>query len=110
MAELRSFIFIDQLQPRTMCYPGSWIKGRISRSGMAAQFIEVAPGLDIEPLSDVAGAAANEAEKAAPGITIVTASMIDTAGRLYLGGTTEQVLTGRDAITSILTSIGGRAG
>ena len=27
MAELRSFIFIDQLQPQTMCYLGTWIKG-----------------------------------------------------------------------------------
>jgi ethanolamine utilization microcompartment shell protein EutL len=54
MAELRSFIFIDQLQPRTMCYLGTWIRGSLPRSGMAAQIIEVAPGLDIEPLTDVA--------------------------------------------------------
>ena len=54
MAELRSFIFIDQLQPRTMCYLGTWIRGSLPRSNMAAQIIEVAPGLDIEPLTDVA--------------------------------------------------------
>lgn len=54
MAELRSFIFIDQLQPQTMCYLGTWIKGRLPRLGMAAQIIEIAPGLDIEPLTDVA--------------------------------------------------------
>ena len=48
MAELRSFIFIDQLQPRTMCYLGTWIRGSLPRSNMAAQVIEVAPGLDIE--------------------------------------------------------------
>lgn len=54
MAELRSFIFIDQLQPQTMCYLGTWIRGRLPRAGMAAQVIEVAPGLDIEPLTDVA--------------------------------------------------------
>ncbi|MSO95656.1 MAG: hypothetical protein EXQ81_07665 [Thermoleophilia bacterium] len=52
--ELRSCIFIDQLQPQTMCYLGTWIRGRLPRSGMAAQVIEVAPGLDIEPLTDVA--------------------------------------------------------
>src|SRR5215218_7426609 len=51
MAELRSAIFIDQLQPQTMCYLGTWIRGRLPRSGMAAAIIEVAPGLDIEPLS-----------------------------------------------------------
>ncbi len=54
MAELRSFIFLDQLQPQTMCFLGSWIRGRLPRTNMAAQIIEVAPGLDIEPLTDVA--------------------------------------------------------
>jgi ethanolamine utilization microcompartment shell protein EutS len=54
MAELRSFIFIDQMQPQTMCYLGSWIRGRLPRSNVAAQIIEIAPGLDIEALTDVA--------------------------------------------------------
>ena len=54
MAELRSFIFIDQLQPQTMCYIASWMRGSLPRSNMAAQIIEVAPGLDIEALTDVA--------------------------------------------------------
>ena len=54
MATLRSFIFIDQLQPQTMCTLGSWIKGSLPRTNMAAQIIEVAPGLDIEALTDVA--------------------------------------------------------
>ncbi len=54
MAELRSFIFIDQLQPRTMCYLGTFIRGFLPRLNVAAQIIEVAPGLDIEPLTDVA--------------------------------------------------------
>ncbi len=54
MAELRSFIFIDQLQPQTMCYLGTWIRGRLPRANAAAQVIEVAPGLDIEPLTDIA--------------------------------------------------------
>ena len=54
MAELRSFIFLDQLQPQTMCYLGTWIRGRLPRLGMAAQIIEIAPGLDIEALTDVA--------------------------------------------------------
>jgi ethanolamine utilization microcompartment shell protein EutS len=54
VAELRSFIFIDRLQPQTMCYLGTWIKGSLPRASMAAQIIEVAPGIDIEPLTDVA--------------------------------------------------------
>ncbi len=54
MAELRSFIFIDRLQPQTMSYLGTWIKGALPRADQAAQIIEVAPGLDIEGVTDVA--------------------------------------------------------
>src|ERR1700747_3913475 len=54
MAELRSFIFLSRLQPQTMCYLGTWIRGTLPRSHVSAQVIEVAPGLDIEPLTDVA--------------------------------------------------------
>ncbi len=54
MAELRSFIFLNRLQPQTMCYLGTWIRGSLPRSDVAAQIIEVAPGLDIEPVTDVA--------------------------------------------------------
>jgi ethanolamine utilization microcompartment shell protein EutS len=54
VADLRSFIFLNRLQPQTMCYLGSWIRGTLPRSGDAAQIIEIAPGLDIEALTDVA--------------------------------------------------------
>lgn len=54
MATLRSFIFLDQLQPQTMCSLGSWIRGSLPRRNMAAQIIEVAPGIDIEALTDIA--------------------------------------------------------
>ena len=54
MATIRSYIFIDQLQPKTMCYLGTFIRGVLPRTNMAAQVIEVQPGLDIEALTDVA--------------------------------------------------------
>ena len=54
MAELRSFIFIDRLQPQTMSYLGTWIRGTLPRADVAAQIIEVAPGLDIEGITDIA--------------------------------------------------------
>lgn len=54
MAELRSFIFLDQLQPQTLAYLATWMRGTLPRAGVAAQIIEVAPGLDIEALTDVA--------------------------------------------------------
>ncbi len=54
MADLRSFIFIDQLQPQTLNYMSTWMRGSLPRTNMAAQIIEVAPGLDIEALTDIA--------------------------------------------------------
>jgi ethanolamine utilization microcompartment shell protein EutL len=54
MAELRSFIFLDQLQPQTLAYISSWMRGSLPRAKMAAQIIEISPGLDIEALTDIA--------------------------------------------------------
>jgi hypothetical protein len=56
-----------------------------------------------------AAVAANEAEKAAPQNTLVDVQMIGAAGRVYISGTTDGVGTARDAITSALESIVGRA-
>ncbi len=54
MAELRACIFIDQLQPQTLAYIATWMRGTLPRRNMAAQVIEIAPGLDVEALTDVA--------------------------------------------------------
>ena len=54
MADIRSYIFIDQLQPKTMCYLGSWIRGYLPKTNMAAMVIEVVPGLHIERITDIA--------------------------------------------------------
>ena len=59
MPELRSFIFLDQLQPQTLAYVASWMRGSLPRHNMAAQIIEIAPGLEIETLTDVALKGAN---------------------------------------------------
>ena len=95
MAELRSFIFIDQLQPQTMCYLGTWIKGTLPRAGVAAQVIEVAPGLDIEPLTDVA---LKHAEVRA-GVLVVERQY----GYLEIHGPTSQV---RAAGSAVLEQLG----
>lgn len=55
-----------------------------------------------------AAVAANEAERAAPGITVVDVQMIGAAGRIYLSGPVAQVRTARDRITEVLESIEGR--
>lgn len=54
MATIRSYIFIDQLQPKTMCYLGTFIRGFLPRTNMAALVVEVSPGLEIETVADVA--------------------------------------------------------
>jgi ethanolamine utilization microcompartment shell protein EutS len=95
VAELRSFIFLDQLQPQTMCYLGTWVRGRPPRSGVAAQVIEIAPGLDIEPLTDVA---LKDADVQA-GILVVERQF----GYLEVHGTTDAV---RAAASSVLAALG----
>jgi hypothetical protein len=57
-----------------------------------------------------ATAAAQAAEKVAPGITLVDVSMIGAAGRVYMAGSTEEVLVARDEITRVLDELEGRDG
>jgi hypothetical protein len=57
-----------------------------------------------------ATAAAQAAEKVAPGITLVDVSMIGAAGRVYMAGSTEEVLVARDEITRVLGELEGRDG
>ena len=53
MTTLRASIFIDQLQPQTLAYIATWMRGTLPRLRMAAQIVEIAPGLDIEVLTDI---------------------------------------------------------
>jgi hypothetical protein len=55
-----------------------------------------------------AAVAANEAERVAPGLTLVDVQMIGAAGRLYIGGSTGDVTAARDRITEVLAGIEGR--
>ncbi len=52
--------------------------------------------------------AANEAEKAAPGITLVDLQMIGASGRLFIAGTTRECELARDRIDEVLGAIEGR--
>ena len=55
-----------------------------------------------------AAVAANEAERVAPGLTVVDVQMIGAAGRLYIGGSTADVTVARDHITEVLAGIDGQ--
>ena len=94
MAQLRSFIFLDRLQPQTMCYLGSWVRGSLPRSDVAAQIIEVAPGLDIESLTDVALKHAD----VRVGILVVERQF----GYLQMHGSTDEVLAASGAVLESL--------
>jgi hypothetical protein len=55
-----------------------------------------------------ASIAANEAERTAPGVTLVDVSMIGVAGRIYLSGPTAEIAKARDAIVTVLGEVEGR--
>ncbi len=76
-------------------------QGSMLLPGDSLLVVEVTPAL-------FAAQAANVAEKAAPGVTLVDVGMIGAAGRLYLGGTTEDVTTARDAIIGALAEVEGK--
>ena len=69
--------------------------------GQALLVYEMTPAL-------FAAVAANEAERAAPALTIVDVQMIGATGRLYIGGRTKDVAAARDRITAVLAGIEGR--
>src|SRR5262249_20652678 len=52
--------------------------------------------------------AANEAERAAPGVTLVDVSMIGVAGRIYLAGQTADVTRAQQAMADVLATVEGR--
>jgi hypothetical protein len=53
MVELRSFAFIDQLQRQLVGYIGSTARGYYPVAGQSAFFLEIAPGIEINSLTDV---------------------------------------------------------
>ena len=52
--------------------------------------------------------AANEAERAAPGVTLVDVSMIGVAGRIYLAGQAADVAKAQQAMADVLAAVEGR--
>src|SRR6202162_3400044 len=56
-----------------------------------------------------AAVAANEAERAAPGVTLVDVSMIGVAGRIYLSGPSADVRGAQKEIAEVLSAVAGGA-
>lgn len=54
MVDLRTYCFLDSMQPQFASYVASTAKGYLPVSGQAALYIEIAPGIAINRVTDVA--------------------------------------------------------
>ncbi|KAA0255367.1 hypothetical protein FBQ97_04410 [Acidobacteria bacterium ACD] len=67
MSELRCYVFLDSLQPQFASFLGTVAQGFLPVPGQASLFVEVAPGMDINRVTDVALKATN----VQPGMQII---------------------------------------
>ena len=67
MGELRCYCFIDSLQPQFASFLGTVAQGFLPVPGQASLFVEVAPGMDIMKVTDVALKATDDK----PGMMII---------------------------------------
>jgi ethanolamine utilization microcompartment shell protein EutS len=67
MAELRCYVFLDSLQPQYASFLGTVAQGFLPTPGEASLFVEIAPGMDIMHVTDVALKATN----VKPGMLII---------------------------------------
>jgi hypothetical protein len=65
--DLRSFVFLDSLQPQHAAFLGTVAKGFLPVGGQSSVFIEISPGIEINRLTDIAV----KATAAKPGMQIV---------------------------------------
>lgn len=67
MAELRSYVYLDRMQPQFSAYIGANARGYIPVPGMAAMLVELSPGVLINQVIDAAVKAAD----IRPGLMVV---------------------------------------
>lgn len=65
--DLRSYVFLDSLQPQYAAFLGTVAQGFLPLAGDASLFVEVSPGIEINRLTDVA----LKATRVRPGMQIV---------------------------------------
>ncbi|MGH6961814.1 MAG: hypothetical protein ACREE7_15135, partial [Dongiaceae bacterium] len=54
MADLRSYVFLDSLQPQHAAFLGTVAQGFLPLPGDASLWIEIAPGIEINRITDIA--------------------------------------------------------
>ena len=67
LTTLRTYTFLDSLQPQLASFMGKTAKGFLPLPGMASLFVEIAPGIAINRVTDVA----LKATKVVPAIQVV---------------------------------------
>lgn len=67
MAELRTYVFLDSLQPQFASFQATISQGFLPRPGQASLFVEIKPGIAIMEVMDVALKATN----VTPGMQVV---------------------------------------
>lgn len=65
--ELRSYVFLDSLQPQFAAFLGTISKGFLPLAGESSLWVEVAPGIEINRLTDIA----LKATSVTPGMQII---------------------------------------
>jgi hypothetical protein len=85
---LRTYVFLDSLQPQLAAFIGTTARGFLPVAGVASMFIETAPGLIINRITDVA----LKATASTPAIMVVERAFgllefhHDDKGQVRLGG------------------------
>ncbi|MFI5371472.1 MAG: hypothetical protein ACHQ52_07940, partial [Candidatus Eisenbacteria bacterium] len=85
---LRTYVYLDSLQPQLAAFIGTTARGFLPVAGVASMFIETAPGLIINRITDVA----LKATQVTPGIMVVERAFgllefhHDDKGQVRLGG------------------------
>src|ERR1039457_7333710 len=67
MADLRSYIFLDSLQPQVASFFATVSQGFLPIAGQASLFVEISPGMEINRVTDVA----LKSTKVTPGMQII---------------------------------------
>lgn len=65
--ELRSYVFLDSLQPQYAAFLGTVAQGFLPIAGEASLFVEISPGIEINRITDIA----LKSTKVKPGMQIV---------------------------------------
>lgn len=87
-ATLRTYVFLDSLQPQLASYVGTTSRGFLPTPGVASMFIEIAPGMAVNRLMDVA----LKASKSRPSLMVVERAFglmeihNEDKGQVQLGG------------------------